>query len=199
MSNWNLNEFLSKIEAIRALGSLEKLVDQVPGLRALIGGAELADQSLDSIEAILRAMTSAEREEPEALLGPAGYAARREIAERAGTDEEEVEGLLEQFQQVAEVLGTLGPGLSPQQVVEAARAILRDPALEPEASKEEEEMGLELENDASSKPTRAERYAVRLDELLVKIQEGGGVDALQAAERAELERISAFYRRRRQS
>ncbi len=196
-TNWNLNEFLDKIEAIRAMGSLEQLVDQIPGLRGLIGGAEQADQSLDSIEAILRAMTSEERGDPQALLGPAGYAARRDIAQRAETSEEEVEGLLEQFQQVAEVLGQLGPGLSPRQVVDAARALLRDPALEPDTEEEELDVDIELEKDAPS--SRAERYAARLDELLVKIQAGGGLDALDPVERTELDRISAFYRKKQRT
>ncbi len=185
----DLNDFLRQLEAVRAMGSLSQLVERLPGLSPYLESADITNESLETIEAIVRAMTPEQRAQPSSLLGPSAYHVRSEIAARAETEEEEVEGFLEQFDQVRQMLRKLGPDRSPEAIVEAAHALYGDPVLQ---AADSEDPLMDDQTGAS-----AQTMSERLDELLDKIQEGGGVGALTVRERAELERISAELRRRR--
>jgi signal recognition particle subunit SRP54 len=80
---------------------LQQLVGLLPGMNAkALKGVSMDDKRLKHVEAIVLSMTPAERAEPAILNG----SRRLRIAKGAGRSVQEVNRLLEQFQQMRRLL-----------------------------------------------------------------------------------------------
>jgi signal recognition particle subunit SRP54 len=84
------------------MGSLKQLASLIPGVqaKALAGVGAAEEQRLRHVEAIILSMTPAERADPAVLNG----SRRLRIARGAGREVQEVNRLLEQFQQMRKLL-----------------------------------------------------------------------------------------------
>jgi signal recognition particle subunit SRP54 len=98
----DLEDFLAAMRQMRRLGPLKQLAGLLPGMNAkalaAAGGAD--ERKLQHVEAIILAMTPGERRTPAVLDG----SRRRRIAQGAGRPVQEVNRLLEQFQQMRKLM-----------------------------------------------------------------------------------------------
>src|SRR5574341_550231 len=97
----DLADFLVALKQMQAMGPLKQVLGLLPGANAkLLSGANLDDRRLKHVEAIVLSMTADERADPSLLNG----SRRLRIAKGAGRPVQEVNRLLEQFQQMRKFL-----------------------------------------------------------------------------------------------
>ncbi|PYP73508.1 MAG: signal recognition particle protein [Gemmatimonadetes bacterium] len=97
----DLDDFLVALKQMQRLGPLQQVVGLLPGMSAkALKGVSLDDKRLKHVEAIVLSMTPAERADPKRLNG----SRKLRIAKGAGRPVQEVNRLLEQFQQMRKLL-----------------------------------------------------------------------------------------------
>jgi signal recognition particle subunit SRP54 len=103
-SDFNLDDFQAMIQQVKRLGPLSKVMEMLPGMGGLSKlKGEVDDQRLVRIEAILSSMTVAERRRPSVIDG----GRRLRIARGSGTTVQEVNRLLNQFQEMQKLMRQL--------------------------------------------------------------------------------------------
>ncbi len=125
---FDLADYRSQLQQMRAMGGLGAMLDKLPGGAAMAGkaNAQFGDGELKRQIAIIDSMTARERAKPDLLNG----SRRRRIALGSGTEVQEVNRLLKQYDQFAQVMkkmagggmakmlqamkGRLPPGFGPQ-------------------------------------------------------------------------------------
>ncbi len=103
-NRFTLQDFLEQMRQIKKMGPLENLLGMMPGINA----AQMKDIKVDEkqfarTEAIILAMTPAEREDPSLM----NASRRRRIAAGSGTSVEMVNRLLRQFEQMNKMVKQL--------------------------------------------------------------------------------------------
>ena len=96
---FDLNDFLSQISQMKKMGGLSNLMDKLPSqLTAKAAGADMdkAERDVRRMEGIINSMTPLERRKPELLKA----SRKRRIAAGAGVHVQEVNRLLNQFDQM---------------------------------------------------------------------------------------------------
>jgi signal recognition particle subunit SRP54 len=99
---FTLDDFLDQMQQVKKMGPLGSVIDMIPGLG---GAAKQAQQAIDrgdlaAVEAIIRAMTPEERNDP----GILNASRRRRIAKGSGTSLPEVNRLVKQFGEMQKVM-----------------------------------------------------------------------------------------------
>ncbi len=101
---FDLNDFLAQLSQMKKMGGLGNLMDKLPTqLAAKAGQADLdkAEKDMRRMEGILNAMSAKERRQPSLLLdGKTKASRKRRIAAGAGVQIQEVNRLLNQFEQM---------------------------------------------------------------------------------------------------
>ena len=92
-NQFDFNDFLNQIEQIKKMGNLKDLASMIPGVGKAIRDVEIDDNAFKGIEAIIKSMTPEERSHPEIL----NSSRRKRIAKGSGTDIQEVNRLIKQF------------------------------------------------------------------------------------------------------
>jgi hypothetical protein len=200
MADWNFEDFLRRLEAIKGIGSLDELVARVPGLGKMLREVDFRLEELDPIERILRAMTPQERVQPELLEGDAGLRRRERIAASSGSSLEAVDSLIAQFQELRTKLAEQSPEEVLQDAIEQQTGEeLADWQTPAEAWKGDEHVAKIVdiidEEDEPQAPAQVD-WTAQVDQLLRKIAESGML-SLTAEERAFLDEASQRYRNRR--
>ena len=98
-SGFDLNDFLSQITQMKNMGGLAGLMDKLPSqLASRAAGADMgrAERDVKRMEGIICAMTPLERRKPELIKA----SRKRRIATGAGVQVQEVNRLLNQFEQM---------------------------------------------------------------------------------------------------
>jgi len=97
----DLADFLVALKQMQAMGPLKHVLGLLPGVNAkALAAAPADDRRLKHVEAIVLSMTPAERADPSILNG----SRRLRIAKGAGRSVQDVNRLLEQFQQMRKLL-----------------------------------------------------------------------------------------------
>lgn len=99
-NQFDFNDFLTQIGQIKKMGNLKDLASMIPGVGKAIKDIDISDDAFNSIEAIIYSMTPYERSHPEVMNG----SRRRRIAAGSGTDIQEVNRLLKQFEQTRKMM-----------------------------------------------------------------------------------------------
>jgi len=97
--NFDLNDFLSQISQMKKMGGLQGLMDKLPTqMTAKAGQADMdrAERDVRRMEGIINSMTPLERRKPELLKATR----KRRIAAGAGVQVQDVNRLLNQFEQM---------------------------------------------------------------------------------------------------
>ncbi|WP_422359973.1 signal recognition particle protein [Reichenbachiella sp.] len=102
-NQFGFDDFLSQLEQIKKMGNLKDLMGMIPGVGKAIKDIDIDDDSLKPIEAIIKSMTTKEREEPDILNG----SRKQRIAKGSGTSIQEVNQLLKQFDQMRKMMKTM--------------------------------------------------------------------------------------------
>lgn len=99
-NQFNFNDFLDQLNQIKKMGNLKDLVGMIPGVGKALKGMDIDDNAFKSIEAIILSMTPKERENPEIING----SRRQRIAKGSGTNIQEVNKLLKQFEETRKMM-----------------------------------------------------------------------------------------------
>ena len=99
-NQFDFNDFLNQIHQIKKMGNLKELASMIPGVGKAIKDIDIDDNAFKSIEAIIYSMTPEERTRPEILNG----SRRTRIAKGSGTNIQEVNRLLKQFEQTRKMM-----------------------------------------------------------------------------------------------
>ncbi len=97
--NFDLNDFLSQLSQMKKMGGLSGLMDKLPSqLTAKAGNVDMdkAERDVKRMEGIILSMTPLERRKPELLKA----SRKRRVAAGAGVHVQEVNRLLNQFEQM---------------------------------------------------------------------------------------------------
>jgi signal recognition particle subunit SRP54 len=115
-SGFDLNDFLQQIAQMKKMGGLGGLMDKLP--QNMMGNKQpgqadmdRAERDMKRMEGILRAMTAKERSHPALLMDGKSKASRkRRIATGAGVQIQEVNRLLNQFDQMQQMMKKMKGG-----------------------------------------------------------------------------------------
>ncbi len=99
-NQFDFNDFMSQIRQIKKMGNFKDLASMIPGVNKAIKEIDIDDNAFKSIEAIINSMTPKERSNPEILNG----SRRQRIAKGSGTDIQQVNRLLKQFDQTRKMM-----------------------------------------------------------------------------------------------
>ena len=99
-NKFDLEDFLGQIAQIRKMGNVKDLLSMVPGMGKALKGVDIDDNAFNQVEAIIRSMTPKERENPKMLDANR----KKRIARGSGTQIEEVNKLLKQFEEMKKVM-----------------------------------------------------------------------------------------------
>jgi signal recognition particle subunit SRP54 len=99
--NFDLEDFLVQLKQLKKLGPLENIIKMLPGARKLgLNNINIDPKQLARIEAIILSMTKAERRNPDIIKA----SRKQRIAKGSGTSVEEVNRLLNQFEQMKKLM-----------------------------------------------------------------------------------------------
>ena len=105
-NQFDFNDFLGQIQQIKKMGNIKDLAAMIPGVGKAIKDIDVDDDAFKSIEAIIYSMTPKERTNPEILNG----SRRNRIAKGSGTDLQEVNRLIKQFDQTRKMMKMITGG-----------------------------------------------------------------------------------------
>ncbi len=106
--DFDFNDFYKQLDQISRMGSMSELMEMMPFGSELPDDAEVDDSQLGMIRAIIQSMTEKERSNPD-LLSREPSRVRR-IARGSGTDEEQVNQVLQQFNMMRNMMDQFGGG-----------------------------------------------------------------------------------------
>lgn len=99
-NKFDFNDFLNQIQQIKKMGNLKDLAGMIPGVGKAIKDVDIDDNAFKGIEAIIQSMTPKERMNPEVL----NTSRRQRIAKGSGTNIQEVNRLIKQFDQTRKMM-----------------------------------------------------------------------------------------------
>ncbi len=103
--SFDLEDLVEQLRAVKKMGSLSQVMEMVPGFGKISRQIKQEDQEkgLQKIESVILSMTPRERQHPEIIEG----SRKRRIARGSGTSIQDVNQLLNQFQQMKQMMKQL--------------------------------------------------------------------------------------------
>jgi len=105
---FTLDDFLEQMQQLKKMGPLGGLLGMMPGIPKELKDAQIGDDALKPVEAIIRSMTPLERRKPELLNG----SRRQRIAAGSGTTVTDVSRLVKQFSEMQKMMKRMGGGMA---------------------------------------------------------------------------------------
>ena len=102
-NKFDFNDFLGQIQQIKKMGNIKELAGMIPGVGKAIKDIDIDDNAFKGIEAIIYSMTPKERTNPEIL----NVSRKQRIAKGSGTNIQEVNRLIKQFEQMRKMMKLL--------------------------------------------------------------------------------------------
>ncbi|MBM7715640.1 signal recognition particle protein [Siminovitchia sp. FSL H7-0308] len=101
-ASFTFDDFLEQLGQVRSMGPLDELIKMMPGANKMKGlnNLQVDEKQIGHVEAIIRSMTKAEKENPEII----NASRRRRIAKGSGRPVQEVNRLLKQFEEMKKML-----------------------------------------------------------------------------------------------
>ena len=105
-NKFDFNDFLGQIQQIKKMGNIKDLAAMIPGVGKQLKDLDIDDNAFKGIEAIIQSMTPKERANPDIL----NQSRRMRIAKGSGTNIQEVNRLLKQFDQTRKMMRMVSGG-----------------------------------------------------------------------------------------
>jgi signal recognition particle subunit SRP54 len=103
--SFDMQDFLGEIRRIKKMGPLDDMLKMIPGASRMIPqGATVDPKQIKRVEAIICSMTPEERARPHLLDG----SRRKRIAKGSGTQVQDVNALLRQFEEMKKMMKMVG-------------------------------------------------------------------------------------------
>ncbi len=99
-NKFDFTDFLNQIQQIKKMGNIKDLASMIPGMGKAIKDIDIDDNAFKGIEAIILSMTPKERTNPEIL----NTSRKMRIAKGSGTNIQDVNRLLKQFDQTRKMM-----------------------------------------------------------------------------------------------
>ena len=104
---YDLEDFLNQMKQIKKMGPLENLIKLIPGARKMgLGDIQIDPKQIAHIEAIIQSMTKEERRDPSIIKA----SRKQRIANGSGRNVQEVNRLLEQFENYKKMMKQISSG-----------------------------------------------------------------------------------------
>ena len=106
-NRFTLDDFLEQMTQVKSMGSMQELMNMLPGVNASqLGAGQLDEKAVARAEAIIRSMTKAEREDTDLL----NASRRKRIARGSGTSIQDVNRLVNQFNASKQLMKQMNSG-----------------------------------------------------------------------------------------
>jgi signal recognition particle subunit SRP54 len=105
-NQFGFDDFLKQIQQIKKMGNMKDLVGMIPGAGKMMKDVDIDDDAFKGIEAIIFSMTPEERSKPAII----NASRKKRIAKGSGTNVQEVNQLLKQFNQMAKMMKMMQGG-----------------------------------------------------------------------------------------
>ena len=99
-NEFDLNDFFDQLQQLKKMGSIQGLIEMVPGLNKMVPKQDLENLDFKPIEAMINSMTKQEKTTPDIING----SRRQRIAMGSGTKVQEVNLLLKQFGEMKKMM-----------------------------------------------------------------------------------------------
>jgi signal recognition particle subunit SRP54 len=107
-NTFDLNDYLQQMASMKKMGNLQEMMSMIPGITKQLKGSDLNidEKQIERTKAIILSMTREERSKPEIIKG----SRRKRIAAGSGTIVQDVNKLLNQFEQTKNMMKAIGSG-----------------------------------------------------------------------------------------
>ncbi|HGJ5899550.1 signal recognition particle protein [Arsenophonus apicola] len=107
-NSFDLNDFLEQLKQMRNMGGMASMLSKMPGISQVPDAvkSQMDDKMLVRMEAIISSMTTKERQKPEIIKG----SRKRRIAAGSGTQVQDVNRLLKQFDDMQRMMKKMKKG-----------------------------------------------------------------------------------------
>ena len=102
-NRFGFDDFLQQLQQIKKMGNVKDLLGMVPGMGKGLKGVDIDDDAFKGVEAMIQSMTPEERSNPSLIRG----SRKKRIAIGSGTQIEEVNRLLKQFQDMSKMMRSM--------------------------------------------------------------------------------------------
>ncbi len=102
-NSFTFEDYLAQVESIKKMGDINDIIAMIPGASSKLKGAQVDEKELARNKAIIQSMTPRERRNPDLIK--AGQ--KKRIAAGSGTQIQDVNRLLKQFEQSKELMKQL--------------------------------------------------------------------------------------------
>jgi len=101
-NSFTLEDYLVQFDAMKNMGGLKSILSMMPGMggKIKINENDIDENRIEKIKAIINSMTPKERRDPAII----NYSRKNRIASGAGTNIQEVNKLLKQFEQTKQMM-----------------------------------------------------------------------------------------------
>lgn len=99
-NQFDFNDFLGQLQQVKKMGNVKDLMGMMPGMGKAMKDVEIEDDAFKYIEAIIYSMTAQERANPEVI----NMARKNRIAKGSGTNIQEVNKLMKQFEDTKKMM-----------------------------------------------------------------------------------------------
>jgi signal recognition particle subunit SRP54 len=103
---FDFNDFVDQIQQVKKMGSVKSMMNMIPGMGKAMQDVDIDDNAFKKMEAIVASMTPYERKNPAVING----SRRKRIAEGSGTNIQEVNKLLKNFEETRKTMKTVVTG-----------------------------------------------------------------------------------------
>ena len=117
-NKFDFNDFMAQIQQIKKMGNIKDLASMIPGVGKAIKDIDIDDNAFKGIEAIINSMTPKERSNPDII----NQSRRVRIAKGSGTNIQEVNRLLKQFDQMKKMMKMVN-GMDRSRMLQMAAAM----------------------------------------------------------------------------
>ena len=118
---FDLEDFKQQMQQMKKMGGLGALMDKLPGqIGQAAAGAQVDDKAINRLEGIINSMTPLERRKPELIKA----SRKRRIAAGAGVQVQEVNRLLNQFEQAQKMMKMFSKGGGMAKMMRGMKGIL---------------------------------------------------------------------------
>ena len=114
-SKFDLEDFNSQLQQIQKMGSISQIMDMIPGIsniKSKIDTNDVGDEKLTKIQSIIFSMTPSERKDPKIIDG----SRKRRIASGSGNSVQDVNMLLNQFNNMQKMMKQMSSGKGLQNI-----------------------------------------------------------------------------------
>jgi signal recognition particle subunit SRP54 len=106
-NTFTLEDYLDQLGQLKNMGSLESLMDMMPGIKpGQLKDAKIDEKAMAHVEAIILSMTPKERHNPDLI----NFSRKKRIAAGSGRSVEEVNRVLKQYEQIKQMMKQFSKG-----------------------------------------------------------------------------------------